>query len=800
MKKTKKYLSLFLLFNFVLSLFLFNNNNKSIKAITSNVDDSYYESVRGLQKDELKEGLYNIIKGHKMFSYGSNINDIMKVTDADPYNEDNIILVYTGSVSKNTTFNKEHVWAKSHGDFGTTKGPGTDLHHLRPCYINLNSTRGNLNFAEGGTEISNYPGNYINSSAGTFEPSDEFKGDVARMIFYMATRYEGTEVINGVTYNFPDLEVVDYVNNGKEATIGLLSDLLKWNLEDPVSEYEINRNNIIYSDYQGNRNPFIDHPEFVNMIFDESYEGSGALEENTINKTTVEETIKAIDDIGNVTLNSEKNLKKAENCVKKLTDEELKSVTNLDTLKAKRYIFDKLKEYENYSLDALYLSYDLTNNQIVNGSYKQEVNFTIDGKDFYTNCVYTQDNEFRLGYNANNASVSKLDLKYQELGFYDGALLEMNFDIDYVYKIEFVSDGTKYGTINNFNILYSLDSGKTYSILKTGTDFKNMQGEQELENVRFSFILTGSNPRMCLSNINIYQKNQNTTKKEVLIFNDLLNDIKDVNEYSNSLILAAEIYLDNNSEIKELVDVNKLINIREQFNNLNKGSELLNNINSKIEDLNILLESINLNRLDKIYNVIKEIDSLILEYNLSGGNVNDITNYELFNDKDNIFNTFFLKEITNLCNKEKNINNYNTLKIEANDLKNIINNYNILYNKNINITELDNLIIELNNLTTKENIIIELNKLIDSLKGYVVANGISKDTKSNIQKEITNIEQIRKQYNIEKDEITNYNYLLEVNNKINNLSNQQTGCNMNFGISLFLNLLVVGFFIRRKEY
>ena len=96
----------------------------------------------------------------------------------------------------------------------------------------------------------------------TWEPRDAVKGDVARMIFYMATRYEGDS-------GEPDLEVVDYAPSAPngEPVHGVLSALFQWHIEDPVDEWEENRNDIIYEDYQENRNPFIDHPEFVELIF-----------------------------------------------------------------------------------------------------------------------------------------------------------------------------------------------------------------------------------------------------------------------------------------------------------------------------------------------------------------------------------------------------------------------------------------------------------------------------------------------------------------------------------------------------
>lgn len=255
--------------------------------------DSYYESVRGLKGPELKEGLNKIIKGHETYSYDS-LNETMKVTDIDPFNSNNIILTYEGSKSKNTSFNKEHTWAKSIGEFGTSRGPGTDMHHLRPSNSNLNSTRNNYDFSEvsGGKEVADsYPwanesmrGNKVGNNL--FEPKDEFKGDVARMIFYMATRYEGNDgycdLEVGVNHSYSGIDSSKYyVFTGADGYHGNFNDLYKWATTDidPVSDFEVNRNNLIDQKYQHNRNPFIDHPEFIIMIYDKTYDGPGALEE-----------------------------------------------------------------------------------------------------------------------------------------------------------------------------------------------------------------------------------------------------------------------------------------------------------------------------------------------------------------------------------------------------------------------------------------------------------------------------------------------------------------------------------------
>jgi len=227
--------------------------------------EDYYRTAAGKTGNSLKTELHNIIDHHTELSYSA-VWEALKKTDEDPANANNVILLYTGrSQAKSTNgggvddWNREHVWAKSHGDFGTAMGPGTDLHHLRPTDVSVNSTRGNLDFDNGGTEHSEALGNYFDSDS--WEPRDEVKGDVARMLFYMAVRYEGD------VSDEPDLELNNTVNNGTAPYHGKLSVLLQWNAQDPVDDRERRRNDIIYSDYQHNRNPFIDHPEWVNEIW-----------------------------------------------------------------------------------------------------------------------------------------------------------------------------------------------------------------------------------------------------------------------------------------------------------------------------------------------------------------------------------------------------------------------------------------------------------------------------------------------------------------------------------------------------
>ncbi len=239
----------------------------------ADIPEGYYDGTEGLTGDELKTALNNIIKDHIEFPYSStntDVWDILKVTDADPVYPDSVILIYTGwkkngelEFNNGDGWNREHVWAQSHGNFGTSMGAGTDVHHIRPCDISVNSERGNKDFDNGGEEYIDPDGaTGCYTTALTWEPRAEVKGDVARMIFYMAVRYEGEE-------DEPDLEMVDYVPSApnSEPFHGKLSTLLQWHIEDTVDDWEENRNDIIYEDYQNNRNPFIDIPEFAELIW-----------------------------------------------------------------------------------------------------------------------------------------------------------------------------------------------------------------------------------------------------------------------------------------------------------------------------------------------------------------------------------------------------------------------------------------------------------------------------------------------------------------------------------------------------
>lgn len=203
------------------------------------------------------------------FNYGQN-RDVMKITDRDPDNSNNVLLIYgfndhdgdctTDRTRNNNAFggsnceyNREHVFVRSSANppMGNATNDATgivaDPHNLRPADQKMNNNRGSRKIGPGS-------GNAGNTGADTFYPGDEWKGDVARMMMYMYVRY-GAQCL-------PSL-------NGYGATQGstqMLQMYLQWNAEDPVNDYEDQRNPYLENVY-GNRNPFIDNPYLATIIW-----------------------------------------------------------------------------------------------------------------------------------------------------------------------------------------------------------------------------------------------------------------------------------------------------------------------------------------------------------------------------------------------------------------------------------------------------------------------------------------------------------------------------------------------------
>ncbi|MBU8882282.1 endonuclease [Kaistella sp. DKR-2] len=221
---------------------------------------SYYSGVDFTQTGNgLKSQLATLITTThtQTISYSAGLASLFKTSDADPENPANILLMY-GSQSSGThqrsrpysgQWNREHVYAKSKGtpNLGTS-GPGADGHHLRPADNTLNSTRGSLLFDDGAGAAA------YKTSRGGWYPGDEWKGDVARILMYMYVRYDARCLPLNITMN-PNTYSADFPDI-----------LLKWNIEDPVSDFERQRNNVVFG-IQHNRNPFIDNPYLATLIW-----------------------------------------------------------------------------------------------------------------------------------------------------------------------------------------------------------------------------------------------------------------------------------------------------------------------------------------------------------------------------------------------------------------------------------------------------------------------------------------------------------------------------------------------------
>ncbi|WP_088466859.1 endonuclease [Flavobacterium covae] len=243
----------------------------------------YYSSATG-SGYTLKTQLYNIIKDHTDKGYAGlwttyqtsdrdkeyeNDNSIIDVYSENPTGVDPYVYQYgtnqCGTYSgEGGCYNREHMIPQS--VFNNAAPMVSDAHFIPPTDGKVNGMRSN--YPHGMVAVANWTsrnGGKLGSSAvsgytGTvFEPINEFKGDIARMYFYFATRYENTVA------NYSSYEMFNRTSNQVFAK-PFLDMLLKWHAQDPVSAREIARNNAIYA-RQGNRNPFIDNPNYVNLIW-----------------------------------------------------------------------------------------------------------------------------------------------------------------------------------------------------------------------------------------------------------------------------------------------------------------------------------------------------------------------------------------------------------------------------------------------------------------------------------------------------------------------------------------------------
>ena len=256
----------------------------------------YYATVDTTNAQTLRTTLHNIIDDHTVYPYSFNTAmtctnptdtwTVLCLADEDPSNNSQVWMVYrnnsyTFQGGGQQSYNREHTWPQSYGfssgSLGTNNAARTDMHHLMMSDVSYNSDRGNLYFddcdsscTERPTTANNgvgggsgtYPGNSNWFDGNSFEVWNFRKGDIARAMFYMDVRYSGD--VSGEV----DLELVDNpaeIQSG-QPKMGLLSTLLDWHEADPVDAIELQRMEVIFS-FQGNRNPFVDHPEWVDCVF-----------------------------------------------------------------------------------------------------------------------------------------------------------------------------------------------------------------------------------------------------------------------------------------------------------------------------------------------------------------------------------------------------------------------------------------------------------------------------------------------------------------------------------------------------
>jgi len=244
----------------------------ALTAADRNIPSGYYNALDGKSGATLKAAALSCIKGQKVISYGDNTWDVFYDSDVRP--DGTWWDIYSNerryASSGHGGMNIEHAVANSW--WGKTKNEAyKDIHHLFPSDSNANSRKSNYPLGEASTvtwtndvTIIGKPSNGHGGQGGyVYEPADEYKGDNARVYFYMATRYPN---ISWRTDNYTSWGIMF-----KQQDYPTLNDwsqelLLRWADLDEVSQKEIDRNEAIYK-HQKNRNPFVDLPGLEDYIW-----------------------------------------------------------------------------------------------------------------------------------------------------------------------------------------------------------------------------------------------------------------------------------------------------------------------------------------------------------------------------------------------------------------------------------------------------------------------------------------------------------------------------------------------------
>ena len=238
----------------------------------------YYATTVGLDGDELLNELALISqKNHKKYTTYADMRQMNAISDQDPSDSSKLLDFYSGISVKaawdnGTTWNREHVWPQSlSGGLYGESGAGADIHHIRPTISSINSSRSNRLFTEFEVVEVSYNEKYYNGTLVAYmnedywEPLDNVKGDIARILMYLYMHYS-KEVDSNKSYSYAgnlNIQNVVYTKNGSDGAWDLL---LSWNELDPVDTFEYNRHEYCV-EQTSVRNPFIDNEDFANLIW-----------------------------------------------------------------------------------------------------------------------------------------------------------------------------------------------------------------------------------------------------------------------------------------------------------------------------------------------------------------------------------------------------------------------------------------------------------------------------------------------------------------------------------------------------
>lgn len=586
-------------------------------------------NVKGKSGEELLNGLSLLMSStqDKITTYNE-LKTNIALTDADPMNDENIITLYArNSISSDwanaTVWNREHVWCQSlanglYGDLNKNIGAGTDIHHLRPALNTYNSTRGNTPYGiiedKSTAKRLGDTDNFYTSTI--FEPSDEIKGDVARVLMYVYTRYSNTLSSSENELGARgDLKISNVVYTSENTDTAAWNLLLSWNELDPVNHLEMERNNNA-QDIEGNRNVFIDHPEFAKMCFGD-YSGEGALIDLKgeydfnkanyigVNKKSVSLSLGATEQI------EVKTFPIASKIDWKSSDDDAAIVNSKGLVLALKAGETVITARANDSLtisskiavknEEAVFTYD---GQALNTSTRYSENFsstiTSNGIEMPITASFgaAQSGALWLGSNSTKANIdkskiskdSKIGKAIELITDKPGAVLYFNKNLSNVSSIAYSQTAGQSYTF--LYVLSSIDNGETYSLVtkrsyvdpsvnKVNVNFDT------IKNAMFAIALISENPS---DNAYVQAKKPTVTfyassKSDAEIVTNLIN-ILDENDYDN--IYFQSVVLNKIETLLARLDSKDLLTVtnKSKFDNISEPSkEVLRFIYACYDDL-----------------------------------------------------------------------------------------------------------------------------------------------------------------------------------------------------------------------